>query len=322
MATNVHRLLRHGASLPALLAFRTINIPPIEKHLFRSHVRAKEVHQQSLPTLSKTEIEIVRGLEQEGVFVTSLAELALDGTAEMIVAGEELSTALANALARPYHFSGRRVVGSDAATMANYRAILRWGLNLSLLHIVEAYLGLPVAYDGPKVAYTAADGRQAGTRLWHRDREDRRMMKVAIYLTDVPESGGPLQCIKSRVFDGPVDRDFNYPVLSHAQLEQKLGRTISDNEITSCAGPAGTVVFMDTARLFHRGKPAVSVARRAVFHSYFSRSPRHPFFCERSDLSRSELTSFVKGMSPAQREAVLWRDELNGPMRLVPPSLT
>jgi len=188
------------------------------------------------------------------------------------------------------------------------------------LKIVEGYLGLPPAYDGPKVAYTPADGRQAGTRLWHRDREDRRMMKIAVYLTDVPDSGGPLQCLKREVYDGPVNRDFSYPVLTHAQLERKLGRPIVDDDITSCTGPAGTVVFMDTARLYHRGKPALDTARRAVFQSYFSRNPRHPFFCERSDLSRAEMAHFATELSsPAQRNAVCWRDVI-GWKRFVPGS--
>ena len=322
MPVNVNRLLRHGASLPALLAFHSLNLSPVEKRLFRSHVKAKETHQSRLPELSPVEERIVHELKREGASVTSLAELAMDGTMEMVVVGTEISHALATAAKRPDHFSGRKAVSADIASAANYRAIFNWGLNLSLLRIVERYLDLPPAYDGPKVAYTPADGRQAGTRLWHRDREDRRMLKAAIYLTDVPESGGPLQCVKSRIFDGPIDRDFNYPVLSHEELEQKLGRKITEEDITSCAGPAGTVVFMDTARLFHRGKPAVSTDRHAIFHSYFSRNPRHPFFCERSDLSRSELQQLAVGMSPLQRDAVLWRSHLPSLARIVPASVT
>jgi hypothetical protein len=322
MPVNVNRLLRHGASLPALLAFHSFNLPPVEKWLFRSHIQAKEVYKSRLPELSPVESRIVYELKQEGVSMTSLAELAMEGTTEMIAAGTGISVALAAAAKRPYHFSGRKAVSAEIASTENYRSIFKWGLNLSLLRIAERYLDLPAAYDGPKVAYTPADGRQAGTRLWHRDREDRRMLKAAIYLTDVPESGGPLQCVKSQVFDGPIDRNFSYPVLSHEELEHKLGRKIMEEDITSCAGAAGTVVFMDTARLFHRGKPAVSVDRRAIFHSYFSRNPRHPFFCERSDLSRAEIEQFAEGMSPIQRDAVLWRNTLPSFVKFIPASVT
>lgn len=322
MSANLHRLLQHGASLPALLAFHSLNLAPVERRLLTAHLRAQEAHRPSLPQLSPVEARIVEEMKLHGVAVTSLDELAVEGTSEMIAAGTAISLALASAAKRPRYFSGRHAVSPEIASQANYRAIFHWGLDLSLLRIVEGYLGLPPAYDGPKVTYTKADGRQAGTRLWHRDREDRRMLKIAVYLTDVPESGGPLQCLRSEIFDGPVDRDFRYPVLSHAQLEQRLGRTITDDNITSCTGPAGTVVLMDTARLFHRGKPAVTVDRRAIFHSYFSRTPRHPFFCERSDLSRFELAQFAQEMSPRQRECVLWRNSLTGPIRFVPPSVT
>jgi hypothetical protein len=319
MPAKVSRLLRHGASTPALAVFHSLNLQPIERRLYTSHLRSKVDHSSRLPSLSNLEAETVRELDREGVFVTSLATLGLSGTSEMIAAGTEISVALANGSRGPRSRSWK----SSSAAIAEaeiYRPLFQWGLHPSLLKIVEGYLGLPPAYDGPKVAYTPADGRQAGTRLWHRDREDRRMMKIAVYLTDVPDSGGPLQCLKREVYDGPVNRDFSYPVLTHAQLERKLGRPIVDDDITSCTGPAGTVVFMDTARLYHRGKPALDTARRAVFQSYFSRNPRHPFFCERSDLSRAEMAHFATELSsPAQRNAVCWRDVI-GWKRFVPGS--
>jgi hypothetical protein len=49
---------------------------------------------------------------------------------------------------------------------------------------------LPVAYDGASVNYTVADGREVSTRRWHRDWEDRRMLKVAVCLNDVGHGGG------------------------------------------------------------------------------------------------------------------------------------
>lgn len=310
MQAYVKRLFQHGASVPAHLAFQCLNLPPVEKRLFRHHVSAKQTHSAKLPQLSLVESQIASQMTKKGLAITSLADLALEGTGEMLAASETIAARLG------------KPPSQNPMRAANYRKLFAWGLNLSLLRIAESYFDLPPAYDGPKVVHTPADGRQKGTRLWHRDREDRRMMKIAIYLSDVPESGGPLQCIRHEVFDGPVDRDFQYPVLNHSQLERKLGRPIHENDITSCAGPAGTVVFMDTARLFHRGKPAVSTGRLAIFHSYFSQTPRHPFFCERSDLSRSELVQFAKSMTPQQQRAALWRSTLPLPIRLVPKSLT
>jgi hypothetical protein len=258
------------------------------------------------------ESEAVLALKSNGVFITSLAALRLDGTDAMFAAGLELAHR-AGRVQRPSLLSGRDV--------ENYRSLVLWGVSPALLHIAQHYFGLPAAYDGPKVAFTPADGRQAGTRLWHRDREDRRMMKIAIYLNDVAEEGGPLQAIRREVFDGPPDRDFSYPVLSHDKLERLLARKIEESDITSCTGPAGTVIFMDTARLFHRGKPALSQTRHAVFHSYFSCFPRHPFFCGRSDLSRAQLAQFAAGLPTAQKESICWHETLPRYMRVVPRSM-
>ncbi len=321
MPAKVGRLIRHAASTPALAVFHSLNLPPVERLLYSSHLRSKADHSTRLPALSGFEAEAVRELEREGVFVTSLAALGLPGTDEMVAAGNEISSALANGSRGPRSRSWKSSSNVAIADSEIYRPLFQWGLHPSLLKIVEGYLGLPPAYDGPKVAYTPADGLQAGTRLWHRDREDRRMMKIAVYLSDVPESGGPLQCLKREVYDGPVNREFDFPVLSHTELEHKLGRPIVDADITSCTGPAGTVIFMDTARLVHRGKPALETDRRAIFQSYFSRNPRHPFFCERSDLSRVELAQFTTELlSPAQRDAVSWRDAI-GWKRFVPRSV-
>lgn len=320
MPAIISRVLRHGASVPAHAVFHSLNLPPFENRMYRRHLRSKQHHTSSLPALSSFEAEAVRKLRSEGVFVTSLTSLGLPGTDEMLTAGSQISAALASGSRGPRSRSWRSS-GAQLVDFETYRPLLHWALHPPLLKIIEGYLGLPPAYDGPKVAYTPADGRQAGTRLWHRDREDRRMVKIAIYLTDVPESGGPLQCLKRQVYDGPPDRDFRYPILTHAQLERRVGRPIHDDDIVSCVGLSGTVIFMDTARLYHRGKPAISASRSAIFHSYFSRTPRHPFFCERSDLSRSELAHFAKDLSSVeQRDAVHWRDAI-GWMRFVPRSV-
>ncbi|NJN32859.1 MAG: hypothetical protein HC824_22455, partial [Synechococcales cyanobacterium RM1_1_8] len=46
----------------------------------------------------------------------------------------------------------------------------------------------------------------------------------------------------------------------------------------SCIGKAGTVVLCDTAHYFHRGRPPIAQDRSAIFYSFFSRRPKHPFF--------------------------------------------
>jgi hypothetical protein len=146
------------------------------------------------------------------------------------------------------------------------------------------------------------------------------MVKVTVYLHEVDENGGPYQ-ILHRDFPGSRSLSgFSYPILTQEELEQRLGGAIADQDVTSCTGPAGTVIFSDPATYYHRGKPAVARDRAAIFYNYFSRRPLRPFLCERSGLSRAQLASLTTGLSPEQRACLLWRDDLPWIAKVIPPA--
>jgi hypothetical protein len=210
-------------------------------------------------------------------------------------------------------------IEAPAVDMFTHPAIYRAGLDASLLRIAEAYLRQPVAYDGALLFHTPADGHERGTRQWHLDREDRRMVKIALYLNDVDEEGGPFEVLRheSHLPGTP----FSYQALDTAGLEALLRRRLTASDTVACTGRTGTLVFADTARFYHRGRPATARARSAVFFSYFARVPRHPFFCARSRLSRTNIHQLSEGLSPAQQSAARWRDSLPLAARLVPPSM-
>jgi hypothetical protein len=193
------------------------------------------------------------------------------------------------------------------------------GLQDRLLDIAENYIGLPPAYDGVTINYTIADGREVSTRQWHRDREDRRMLKVAIYLNDVDESCGPFQLIPRHDTMQNDHAGFNYEQADDAALLERLGPNYLD-DVVSCCGPSGTVIFADTARFYHRGKPATARDRMAIFYSYFAHHPRHPFFCERSGIPRNEIARLAERLPPRQQSAALWRQRLSLALRLIPPA--
>jgi hypothetical protein len=318
--TVLRKIYRKARNIPADLALRTINIPMVENRLRARHEQARDRHEPDLPKLSAADMEIVNTLHRDGVHMTSLASLALPNTGEMFGSAQSIADSYRDRVGSKA-FSNWDVIMASADEIMSHPEIFKWGLNQRLLNIVEAYLGLPVAYDGLNMFYTVADGRQVGTRKWHRDREDRRMIKIAVYCNDVDEDGGPLQVVRRDVVKGNLIDDFTYPVLSQEGLEKKLGAQINDRDVMTCTGPAGTVIFSDTASQYHRGKPAISRDRCAIFYNYFSRVPRHPFFCERSGLSRSQIAKLADGLTPEQRDCVLWRDSLPAIARLVPPNI-
>lgn len=311
-------LKRRAGAVPWRIAADLAQVRPIYSARDRHYHSALDRHRPQLPELAPWQAEIVDTVERQGVAQVDLATLALPNVGRLL----QQATALADVWAEPLREQARRGVQFlkvPGADIAAHPDLYRFGLQDALLDLVERYIGLPVAYDGVTLQYTVADGRAVSTRKWHRDREDRRMIKLAVYLTDVDAESGPFELLpvaEPRSYEsGP--RDLFY--LRDADEVMHDGRILGAEPI-ACMGPAGTAVFADTARFFHRGKPATGRDRAALFFSYFAKVPQRPYFCYRSGLSHREMTALTEGLSPRQRAAALWRQGLPLAWRLVPPS--
>ena len=318
MTAFSRKLLRRIGDNPARLAFALSNIPVVRRRLAHRYQSALAQHRPALPTLHGIDRAIVEGLERDGVFVTSLDALGIDGSGEMLRAATAIARDCADGARRAAR-AGREFICAPAATTVANPVLFHWGLDARMLDIAEAYVGLPVAYDGMTLIYTVADGTALGPRQWHRDREDRKMIKVAVYCSDVTERGGPFELIGRVDRSQGIDDRYEYEFGTADVLTRRLGPDY-ENAIVSCTGPAGTVVFADTARYFHRGAPAHDKDRAALYYGYFAVRTRHPYFCERSGLSRREIAGLVTEMSPRQRAAACWQSALPPLLRMIPPA--
>lgn len=320
LKNNAAWRLAQLASIPSQLARAFSSLPFVENNiLYPRYQKALREYQSKLPALDAIETKIVDELERSGICVTSLESLGIPNTPEFLAAAKNISLALNQASTLPANKSKYQIRATSAQLM-QYEELFHWGLSDRLLKIVESYLGLPVAYDGLDFVLSIADGKEIGQRAWHRDREDRRMIKVCVYLNHVDRDGGPFECLKpetnSFVCNSVAEQD-RYKSIFHEDLKQLLGTRASDG-IQTCTGTAGTVIFIDTAVNYHRGKPPTKLNRSAIFFSYFSRAPWHPFFCQRSTLSKKDLDSLTKGLSRAQQACVRWQDTLPGIAKLIP----
>lgn len=320
-STTAGRLLerwRGLPDLPARTALRVTNLSWLRHLLGKRYAKALALHAPRLPKLAAEDQCIVEALSQTGVYITSLDRLAVPGFPTLVADANGLAEGFA-AEAHRLVENGETFVIVPPEQIVGQRSIYDWGLNDRLLAIAEAYIGLPVAYDGVAINYTVADGREVSTRKWHRDWEDRRMVKVAVYLHEVDTAGGPFEIIRRAVTQQDDIQGYRYDLLSDADLGTQLGVDFQ-SAIVSCVGPSGTVIFTDTARFFHRGKPAILRDRAALFYSYFSQRPRHPFFCERTGLKRSHIRKLAAPLPPRQRRVVLWRRQLPFWLRFIPPA--
>jgi len=72
--------------------------------------------------------------------------------------------------------------------------------SLYTIVIVENYMGLPIAFQGIHFRRDFANKSPVTTEFWHQDLENRRILKVIIYLSDVSEEHGLFEYIpKPRV---------------------------------------------------------------------------------------------------------------------------
>ena len=299
-------------------ALRLCNQPSVRAALGRRHRQALATHKTRIPALHGIDAEIVAALERDGVFVTTLDALGLAGSDEIMKAGGMLADRFASE-AHARAAAGKAFIYIPPKWVIDYPTLFSWGLQDRLLDIAEAYIGLPPAYDGVCINYTVADGREISTRKWHRDWEDRRMLKVAVYLHSVDSAGGPFQMIRRSDLMQNDSDGFVYDLADDGEIERRLGADFI-TDVVSCEGPGGTVIFTDTARFFHRGKPATERDRATIFYSFFARRPRHPFLCERSGMARSDIARLACDLPDRQRAAALWRRQLPMALRLIPPA--
>jgi hypothetical protein len=221
---------------------------------------------------------IVETLKREGVYVTTLEELGLNSTSNLLKAA---SQQLSNMPAAKASNSGRKL--PQIYTVTDLPEFSQWGVETRLLNIIENYIGLPVAFHGVHLRKDLPNENQFGTLLWHKDSEDRRMVKVIIYLNDVEEKHGPFEYVPvslTKLFSLNYYRIY-YQLWKSGYLginDEQLKAIIPQSAWKSCLGRAGTVIFVDPKTTLHHGTIRTE-ERSALFFVYTASSPKRPELC-------------------------------------------
>jgi len=131
---------------------------------------------------------------------------------------------------------------------------LRLGVNPRLLDLANAYLQMWSKLEYVDVWYTApagGDERQASQR-WHRDFNDRHLLKAFLYLVDVDEENGPFEYVPRSAPGGELGRLWPWrPLGENYPPEAEFAERVNGRSITFTA-PKGTIIFCNTSG-FHRG---------------------------------------------------------------------
>jgi hypothetical protein len=324
---TIDKLLQRSISLPSDLALFISNLEIVEQQiLYPRYQKFLRDYHAYLPTLLPDEAKIVQDLEQSGISITTLDQLAISSSDRFFDAAQSLSQELRQQSSQPL-YTGKHTLTANAEQIMRHPELFLWGAEPKLLKIVEGYLKLPVAYDGLSYYYSPADAKESGPRKWHIDKEDWQMIKIGVYINDVNEHGGPFECVTP-----PINQILlkqlrskslrKYKSVYHHEVQNVISKhhptLLSKNWHRSCIGKAGTVIFVDTAKYYHRGKPPTKFGRSAIFFGYCSRRPRHPFFCGRSPLSNSQIHHMASLLPEEIRDCITWRDRLAGIAKLIP----
>lgn len=158
--------------------------------------------------------------------------------------------------------------------------LLAIGLSDPVLRIVSSYMNL-----WPKLIYTDAwysipmdPGKRIGSQQWHRDPEDKQMVKVYLYFSEIDESAGAMEYIlgTSNALGGHGTKIGEWKAAG-ANLypsTEVVEQSFSAARHFYCAGPVGTLLFCDTTGL-HRGGISRSKPRVVATWTFVTPASRY-----------------------------------------------
>ena len=200
---------------------------------------------------------------------------------------------------KPYFMQFTRLA-DDSADAAPFRPATTPGVEKS----VADYLGsFPLLYN--ITAVFSPSGEQIGVRsaadwegsqLFHRDGEDRRLLKLWVLCSDVTEEHGPTMVLPAKVSQRLANR-----------LRYSPGIKMPDepflkywDSVQSATGPSGTVYATDTARCFHFGSRTTTKSSRLVLMIHYP-TEQSPFYSKTAAARREDDGARFAGLPMAER---------------------
>lgn len=172
---------------------------------------------------------------------------------------------------------------------------LKLAIHPFFLDTANAYLGLRSCLRAVNVWINRpTPSPPKESQLWHRDGDDRMILKVFIYLADVDLDNGPFWFIPGT----HLKRAGTAGVFEPARLgDQEMRSSIADSRWKAYTGPARTTIFADTTG-FHKGGKCEKRSRILLTFQYVSAASHYP----REFQLRSGAD--MRGLDPLQRYAL------------------
>jgi hypothetical protein len=98
------------------------------------------------------------------------------------------------------------------------------------------------------------NGAPRASQLWHRDREDLKILKIFVYFTDVDAGSGPLHYAPGTHIGGKVKTDPEYHDENGVKrsTDEQMNKVVSDKDWITAVAKKGAIIFADTHG-YHKG---------------------------------------------------------------------
>jgi ectoine hydroxylase-related dioxygenase (phytanoyl-CoA dioxygenase family) len=197
-------------------------------------------------------------IEEEGV------EFVADTVERLAAGGGDVRDDVKDYLVR------RQIRGGDLPLDSPW---LTCCLSDRLLSVANAYLRMWSKLEYVDFWYSVPvrpDSERIQSQRWHRDFDDRHLLKAFLYLVDVDAETGPLEFVAGSARGGAA-ADFWpwHPGSPKYPSQEEFDRSVPAEDIRSFTAPAGTLILCNTSG-FHRGGFATAKPRVLATATYCS----------------------------------------------------
>jgi hypothetical protein len=230
---------------------------------------------QQRQKLSAVEQRVLDDLNRNGIAITHVDELFADPSVyhELLSSAETLEQTLKETLDESRKNADAVSVKKDFVfQLLGDRPELdpndvnvRFALQTPILNIVNSYFGCLTKLKFFNIWHTfISKSGPKRSMFWHRDPEDKWIIKVFMYLNDVDEGAGPFTYAPATHPKGVVKKKPEWfkeaGRSAERSTDEQMEKVVTSNKWITAMGKKGTIIFADT-KGYHKGGQATSTER-------------------------------------------------------------
>lgn len=272
-------------------------------------INREGVKEFSKISTSKKEQEIARKLKKDGFAVCDLSDLFGADASKILSDLQKKSEILKSGPNAYQNKKGSKDFFTHLSgvppTINTEEPEFKIAYSAPILNIASNYFGfVPKLHNaGFILTHVTPEGTEpAHSQRWHRDPEDKKILKVFIYLSDNGENdgAGPLNYVAGSNHKGKWRKIFpqsppagSYPPIGAVE------KIVPQSDIKTAFGKTGTIIFGDTSGL-HKGGYAVKKERLQLWIGYVSTA----CFSAPKFIYQENFEEKIKNLNPAARFAL------------------